>query len=1037
MRFKFLLILFVSFQYYSFAQNSNPTIKIYQKTFTTYPFSDPDPIPKPDTKTYPYFRFDGFTDQPVQKQWKVIELENDYIKLMILPEIGGKIWSATEKSTGKDFIYNNHVIKFRDIAMRGPWTSGGLEANYGIIGHTPNCATPVDYTTIQKGDGSVSCVIGALDLLTRTSWRLDINLPKDKAYFTTNSFWFNATAYEQPYYTWMNTGIKAGNDLEFIYPGKNYLGHDGEFNNWPINLQNGKDLRFYKNNDFGGYKSYHVFGKYTDFFGAYWHDNQIGMGRYGNHDDKAGKKIWIWGLSNQGMIWEKLLTDTDGQYVEVQSGRLFNQSAENSMLTPFKHRSFAPYQSDAWTEYWFPVIKTKGFVQANNYGSVNVKKENGWLKIYFSPLQAMTENLVLYNNGKKIYEKSIEVKPLVLFVDSINTSVDYNTLSLVLGNNKLVWNAAPNAGDLNRPLAIPTDFNNNSVYGLYLQGKNCIAFKDYIKASEKLSACLKIDPNYLPALTDLSSVKIRSFDYQAALLFAKKALAINTYDPAANYYYAIANLYVGAITDAKDGFDIAASSVEFRSASYTELAKIYFKENNSIKAIEYAEKALLNNQTNLDALQLLVVINRIEHHYLKASSLLNKIHSIDPINHFVDFEKLLIDSTSNNKNTFLHDFNNEIPSESFLELAIWYCQINQNDIALKLLLLSTASEEVGYWINYLRHEKFVPKHIVNSTNFSFRYETAQILQEQILTNTHWELKYQLGLIEWNRNNVDKAIALLMACGNEPLDPAFYAARAALMNNQTTQVELDLHKSISLDKNQWRYPKLLAEHFIRIKNPAKALAIIKPYYDLHPENYIIGMLVAKAYLLNNMIANADTLLTKLQILPFEGAVIGRQLYHEAKLKQAVTAIQNKQFEKALSLIAAAKLWPSNLGVGKPYDAEIDERLELWLNYICYTHLNNKKAAEDALKSIVQFTPRVDNTILNFIPANHLVTAWAIEKLSSSMNATSWLQKQLDKYPTNKSVKWSMQVYKKQLITPLSNEEIDGEIRILQDVLNFKN
>ena len=102
---------------------------------------------------------------PQQKDWKVVELENDYIKLTILPEIGGKIWSATEKKTNKEFLYYNHVVKFRDVAMRGPWTSGGIEANYGIIGHTPNCATPVDYITLNKEDGSVSCIIGVLDLL--------------------------------------------------------------------------------------------------------------------------------------------------------------------------------------------------------------------------------------------------------------------------------------------------------------------------------------------------------------------------------------------------------------------------------------------------------------------------------------------------------------------------------------------------------------------------------------------------------------------------------------------------------------------------------------------------------------------------------------------------------------------------------------------------------------------------------------------------------------------------------------------------------
>jgi hypothetical protein len=182
----------------SYAQQPSQ-IKIYNKVFTTYPFSDPDPIPDPGSRIYPYNHFDGYTNTAIQKEWKVVELENDYIKVMILPEIGGKIWAATEKKSGKEFIYYNHVVKFRDVAMRGAWTSGGIESNYGTIGHTPNCSTPVDYTTIKNIDGSVSCIVGALDLLTRTPWRIEINLPADKAYFTTRSFWFNASGLEQPY----------------------------------------------------------------------------------------------------------------------------------------------------------------------------------------------------------------------------------------------------------------------------------------------------------------------------------------------------------------------------------------------------------------------------------------------------------------------------------------------------------------------------------------------------------------------------------------------------------------------------------------------------------------------------------------------------------------------------------------------------------------------------------------------------------------------------------------------------------------------
>ena len=142
----FLLILLSLLDAHCFAQQEFASAKEYKMVFPTYPFSDPNPIPLL-TPVYPYFRFDGFTNKPVQKEWKVVELENSYIKILILPEIGGKIWAAIEKSTNRPFLYYNHAVKFRDIAMRGPWTSGGLEANYGIIGHTPNCATPVDYIT--------------------------------------------------------------------------------------------------------------------------------------------------------------------------------------------------------------------------------------------------------------------------------------------------------------------------------------------------------------------------------------------------------------------------------------------------------------------------------------------------------------------------------------------------------------------------------------------------------------------------------------------------------------------------------------------------------------------------------------------------------------------------------------------------------------------------------------------------------------------------------------------------------------------------
>ena len=142
------------------AQNARhgATINESMTTMLTYGFSDPDPVANPNHLQYPYFRFDGYESVGKNKEWKTVVLENDWIKVTVFPEIGGKVWGAEDKVAGKEFVYYNHVVKFRDIAMRGAWTSGGIEFNFGIIGHVPSTATPVDYVTRKNPDGSQNLV---------------------------------------------------------------------------------------------------------------------------------------------------------------------------------------------------------------------------------------------------------------------------------------------------------------------------------------------------------------------------------------------------------------------------------------------------------------------------------------------------------------------------------------------------------------------------------------------------------------------------------------------------------------------------------------------------------------------------------------------------------------------------------------------------------------------------------------------------------------------------------------------------------------
>ncbi|WP_121809968.1 DUF5107 domain-containing protein [Mucilaginibacter kameinonensis] len=1016
----------------AFAQQT-ASIREYTKAITTYPFSDPNPIPA-FTNIYPYFRYDGFTDKPVQKEWKIIELENTYIRLTILPQIGGKIWSAVEKSTGKPIVYENHVVKFRDIAMRGPWTSGGIEPNYGIIGHTPNSVTPVDYLTRTNADGSVSCFISVLDLLTNTSWTMEVNLPADRAYFTTKSFWHNSTPLEQPYYHWMNTGIKTSGKLEYIFPGTKHLGHQGEYADWPINKQNGKDLSFYDNNNFGGYKSYHVFGKYTDFFGAYWHNDDFGMARYGGHEDKAGKKIWIWGLSDQGMIWEKQLTDNDGQYSEIQSGRLFNQTAVKSTFTPFKHKGFAPGTSDTWTEYWYPVLKTKGFVQANNYGALNVKADGGLLKLYFNPVQKIADTLKVKQGDKLIYSKKVTLQPLQLFTDSVKA--DAGDVLVTLGTNKLIYNSKPEADNLNRPVDLPKDFDWNSAYGLYTQGKEFMDQKMYPEAEEKLQAALKKDPYFLPALVQSAALTYRDMRYAEALAFAKTALSINTNDDGANYYYGIINAQLGNVADAKDGFDMAGLSVEYRNAAYSALSSLYLKENDYLKALEFASKALDFNRLDVSSLQVQAIAYRHLNERKNAEQVLDTILAYEPLNHFARFEQFLWQPSDATKNGFTSMIRNEQPIESYLDLADWYDHNGCIEESEKVLQLSPANALVHYKLAFLQYKEAKPfSETLNKANaataafvFPFRNSDEEVLQWAAQQSNSWKPKYFLALLYKDRNRIDESKELFAACGSQPDFAPFYVARAAMQTGDNALI--DLNTAAKLDKG-WRYNKLLGEYYVNNKQYAKALTTVEPFYKSHRDNYIIGMLYAKTLLLNKRYKECGELLSHIDILPFEGATIGRELYRETELMQAVQKIDAKNYKAALSYIADAKKWPANLGVGKPYAENIDERLEDWMSYLCYIKMGKTNEATQYLKKITAFNPQIDNTVSNFLSPNHLVTAWAIEKLNDHAAAINWLDSEIQKYADDKVIKWCKEVYESN--ASKENEVSDANIRILERLM----
>lgn len=837
----------------------------------------------------------------------------------------------------------------------------------------------------------------------------------------------------------MNAGIKTQGGLKYSFPGNYYLGHDGDYHNWPINKENGKDISYYDNNNFGSYKSYHVFGQYTDFFGAYWKDDDFGMAKYGDYGDKPGKKIWIWGLSGQGMIWEKLLTDNDDQYSEIQSGRLFNQTADKSSFTPFKHKGFEPYGSDSWQELWYPVLKTKGIVEASSYAALNLEKNNGWLNIYLSPVQTINDSLKIFNSGELVYTKLLRLSPLQTFHDSLKLQAESKNITISLGNNKLNFKLNPNANELGRPVAASVSFDWNSVYGLYVQGKEKMHEKNYAAAKDLLQACLMKDPNYVPALTEMASLLYHNIQPDSALLLIKKALSFDTYDPKTNFYYGIINAHLGNFVDAKDGFNIAALSLEYRSAAYTELSKLSLVDKDWQKAVDNAKKALDFNRFNITALEQMAIAYRQLHNDIKAVETLQLITAMNPLNHFAGFEKYLLKPSEENKKDFRSLIKNELAAESFIELAMTYYNAGLYDNAIDVLSLSEKNAMSLYWLAYLSNllKKPFSATLQEATNtspafvFPFRSEDERMLHWAIGQNDSWKPKYYLALLLNDRGRKTESTALLSLCKTIPDFAPFYATRAAIANSKNS-TETDLKKANSLDNKSWRYYKLLTEYYIREKRAPDALKTIAPYFSKHKENYIIGMLYAKTLLLNKKFVACIQVLNNIHILPFEGATTGRELYKEANLMLAIEEMKKKNLKKALSFLEDAKKWPENLGSGKPYAQDIDERLENWVGFLCQVKKENKKEAEKYLSYILNYKNELSSQGA-VIEANHLITAWAIEKTESRAAAIKYLQALNKNNSDSKVLTWVISVFENN--TPKTDLDTP-EMRVISSLIKIE-
>jgi tetratricopeptide (TPR) repeat protein len=925
-----------------------------KQTFKTYPYSGPDPVPvmtrssiwANGARLYPYFFFDELSYQGTGQDRNIIRLENAYLKLLVSPADGGKLLAAIDKSTGKDFVYFNQVRKYRHIAHRGPWTSGGIEWNFGLVGHTPATASAVDYAVRKNPDASVTCVVGAMDLPSRTEWRVSITLPAGKAYFVTDALWYNPQPLEQSYYVWMNAAAKLSKDVEFILPGPRYIGHDYSVpaDPWPL-LPDGRSLALYKDHrpeDEGG--SYFVHGKLQEANGAYWHDSKFGYGHWALHEEVPGQKFFRWPLSRSGAIWENLLTDSDGPYFEPQSGRLLDQN---------DHEFFAPYTTDRWREFWFPYKQIGPLSTATPAGVLSAGTTGQQVHLGFNALRRIDEDIVILQGDREVFRERLRLRPMGIYEKTITAAVPPGLLRVRLGN-LLSFSDDPDDGLLKRPLNF-RNYDRNSLESLYQLAERAEKSRDYRTALERYLECVSRDPNNMRALTRLAAIYYRRAEYAKALEYAHKALDFVMYDADANYFYGLAARKLGDLTDAKETMGWAARSMKYRSPAYCQLAEIYLLEGNLERAQEYARRSLEYDAKNVKTHQVLATIYRRVGKQDQARATLAETLKIDPLSHFARFETYLLRPDASTLEAFRSMIRNETPHETYLELAASYLDLGLTADALRLLEIAPDQAEIRYWQAYLLREKSPEQshRVLRKAAslspylvFPFRQEAIPIFQwAQTAQPEDWKANYYLGLIAWGLGRDDDARKYFAGAGDRSDYAAFYASRAFLYQlTDPARSQADYEKALAVDPTDWRNFNRLAAHYASRGMHDKALAVATAGAKQFPNNDIVKITLARSYLNSGRHQDCYATLEHATILPFEGQHDVHSLFSNCQMALALEAMKQGKLDAAEERLKGAKEYPERLGTGAPSDP--DYRVQDYLLMLCYQQMGQKAAAKAA-------------------------------------------------------------------------------------------
>ena len=519
----------------------------------TYPWlDDPYPVFEPYEGGiyYPYTRQDHLLKTKEMRTYRALFLENEYLKITCLPELGGRIHTVWDKTTDHEVFHSPGLIKPALIAMRGAWIAGGIEWNVGPQGHTVTDVSPVDAALVSNPDGSATLVVGNTEKMFRTRWTVRLTLHPGTAYLDESIRMFNPTDGTHTYYFWNNTAFPNLEGTRFIFPMSLGSNHNGdEFFHWPVD--NGRDMTYLKN--YPTMSSVFGYDCDQDFFGAYDVNLDRGIVSHADHRLVQGKKAWTWGEDDFGIVSQMALSDSgpvDSPYIEVQSGPLRTQ-ADYGFLRPL--------QEVAWREYWYPVHGLgDGYEFANRDVAVNAIRNGASLTLKLIATGDFPDaRIVLAQSGKTLLEQGIALSPLaVTTVDASDIGDRPVDVKITSGDAVLLEYVTPLAIKPVTPpdLAAETAWKKSlpEAAQLFIAADLLDRQNSPEAAKAKYEAVLAVSPGHVPALAALATLLLERGDYPGAIARCREALRVDAENSGAWYLLGAAQLAAGDFASAID-----------------------------------------------------------------------------------------------------------------------------------------------------------------------------------------------------------------------------------------------------------------------------------------------------------------------------------------------------------------------------------------------------------------------------------------------------------------------------------------------------